>query len=167
MRETKLDIPVDRLEIGILARILAERDDHRSIHGPRRARPRHVVHLNVPVDVAHHKAAVDVADLHAALVHRFHLDIDVARYVHQEIHLDAIPLVVARMPAIVALAPKWAVHVQLQRALFLRNVQRHFLLRPFELFFRLRLVRPRNRKFHFVRCVRNDFDGSPHVVDFQ
>src|SRR5215813_6720375 len=109
-----------------------ERNLDWSVDGMRGPGTGNVVHFDVAIDVAHKKIAIDVADGNAAFIHGFNLNIDVARNVELKVHLDDVSLVAVKIHAVVALAAKWAVHVELQQARLLGNVERDFFASLFD-----------------------------------
>src|SRR5579864_1506839 len=122
--ELQLDGTVDGLEVRSFARILPEGNFHRAVDRARGAGASDVVHLDVTVDVAHQKAAANVADGNASLTYGFDFNINVARDLNLKIHFDDIALEFAVAAAVVAMAAEGAVDVELQQALFVGDVQR-------------------------------------------
>src|SRR5258708_29986115 len=127
LREPQLHVAVHGPEIGIFTRILAKGNLDGTIHSTRRPRTGHVVHFDVAIDIAHKKNPVDVAHQNAALIHSLDFDVDVARNAELKIHLDDITLEFAAAASIVAIAAERPVHIELQGACLLGDVEGDFL----------------------------------------
>src|SRR5258708_27523709 len=167
LREPQLHVAVHGPEIGIFTRILAKGNLDGTIHSTRRPRTGHVVHFDVAIDIAHKKNPVDVAHQNASLIHSLDFDVDVARNAELKIHLDDITLEFAAAASIVAIAAERPVHIELQGACLLGDVEGDFLASLLELFLGFRADRLFDRELRLIGICAHHFDGTPDVVNFQ
>src|SRR5437016_13898320 len=167
LRETQIHVAVYGAEIGVFARVLTKGNLDRTIHSTRRPGTGDVVHFDVAIDIAHKKTTVDVAHQNAALIHSLDFDVDVAGNAELKIHLDDITLEFAAAASIVAIAAERPVHIELQGACLLGDVQGDFFASLFELFLGFRADRFFDRELRLVGICAHDFDGAPDVVNFE
>src|SRR5437660_10344236 len=167
LRKTQIHVAVYGAEIGVFARVLTKGNLDGTIHSTRRPRTGNVVHFDVAIDIAHKKTPVDVAHQNAALIHSLDFDVDVAGNPELKIHLDDITLEFAAAASIVAIAAERPVHIELQGACLLGDVEGDFLASLFELFLGFRADRLLDRELRLVGICAHDFDGTPDVVNFE
>src|SRR5437016_3832927 len=166
-RESQMPVAVYGAEVGLFARVLAKGNLDRAIHSMRRPETCDVVHFDVAIDIAHKKTPVDVAHQYAALIHSLDFDVDVAGNAELKIHLDDVALEFVAAAPIVAIAAERPVHIELQGACLLGDVQGDFLASLFELFLGFRADRLFDRELRLVGICAHDFDGAPDVVNFE
>src|SRR5438094_1371713 len=167
LRETQLHVAVYGAEIGIFARVLAKGNLDRTIHCTRGPRTRNFVHFDVAIDIAHKKTPIGVAHQNAAFIHSLDFDVDVAGNTELKIHLDDVALEFAPAASVVAIAAERPVHIELQRACLLGDVEGDFLASSFELFLGFRADRLFDHELRLVGICAHNLDGTPDVVNFQ
>src|SRR5437879_9153920 len=166
-RETQIHVAVYGAEIGIFARVLAKGNLDRTIHSTRRPGTGNVVHFDVAIDIAHKETPADVPHQNAPLIHSLDFDVHVAGNAELKIHLDDVALELAAATSIFAIAAERPVHIELQGACLLGDVEGDFLASLFELFLGFRADRLLDRELRLVGICAHDFDGAPDVVNFE
>src|SRR5438094_8138728 len=111
------------------------------MHCTRCPRTGNFLHFDVAIDIAHKKTPIGVAHQNAAFIHSLDFDVDVAGNTELKIHLDDVALEFAPAASVVAIAAERPVHIELQRACLLGDVEGDFLASSFELFLGFRADR--------------------------